>query len=294
MQSAWGAGLPYDARPMDVALSQLLQRLHAGAPAVLVTVHAVQGSGPREPGAWMAVWNQSSLGSVGGGHLEWMALQQARRSLQAGDATLGYRQRYALGPQLGQCCGGSVELEFVQVDARHVPTLRQRLASGRQPVAVFGAGHVGLALVTVLRNLPVFVHWIDSRDDAFAPSWTAATLSEDPAVLCETSDPPTLALPGLPARSQVLIMTHSHALDLALVQACLLRQRLQADLAFIGLIGSRSKWASFQTRLRAQGFSEAELSRVRCPLGIAGVHDKRPAVLAVAIAAQLLQQSSAA
>ena len=149
-------------------------------------------------------------------------------------------------------------------------------------MAVFGGGHVGHALVKVLGQLPVAVHWVDSRDEVFP--------EEVPGnVVCEHSDPVQAAVASLAAGAQVLIMSFSHAEDLEVVAACLVRQRLQGDLPYIGLIGSRTKWATFQHRLAARGFSPEELAHVTCPIGVPGIGGKAPEVIAVAVAAQLLQ-----
>jgi xanthine dehydrogenase accessory factor len=228
----------------------------------------------------MAVFAEDALGTVGGGHIELMAQQQARRHLAADLPPM--LQRYALGPSLGQCCGGQVTLRFEKVGAADVAALRLRLAPVRSSVALFGGGHVGHALVRVLRELPLQLHWIDSRDEIFPADMPAH-------VLCEHSDPVQAAVPGLHADSCVLIMSFSHAEDLEVLAACLTRHRLQADLPYLGLIGSRSKWASFRHRLLERGFSEQELSHVTCPIGVPGILGKQPEVIAVAVAAQLLQ-----
>ena len=149
-------------------------------------------------------------------------------------------------------------------------------------MALFGAGHVGTALAKLLVELPFALRWIDSREEVF-PSNPA------PHMETEHSDPVHAAVPQLAAGSRVLIMSFSHAEDLDILVACLQRLRSQDDLPFIGLIGSRSKWASFQHRLQARGFSEKEMARVTCPIGIPGVAGKEPAVIAVAVAAQLLR-----
>jgi len=251
--------------------------------AVLVTVQAHRGSVPREAGAWMAVFADHYVGTVGGGHLEWQAMQEARERLQSdvGEPVL----RYTLGPALGQCCGGEVHLRFERVGAADVPALAQRFDQQKASwplVALFGGGHVGRALVAVLRTLPLRLQWIDSRDEIF-PAELAAH------VVCEHSQPVQAAVAGLPARAHVLIMSFSHAEDLDVVAACLQRQRSQGDLPYIGLIGSRSKWAAFSHRLLARGFSAQELAQVTCPIGVPGIHGKAPEVIAVAVAAQLLQ-----
>jgi xanthine dehydrogenase accessory factor len=264
-------------------LTLLLQRL-AREPAVIVSVRETRGSVPREAGAWMAVFASDTLATVGGGHLELQAIAQARSLLAQGDGAAATQQRFALGPSLGQCCGGDVVLHFERVGAADVSRLAHALAEPRVPVALFGGGHVGRALVQVLVHLPLDITWIDSRDEIFPPELAAQ-------VRCEHSEPVQAALAALVPRSRVLIMSFSHAEDLDIVAACLARQRERGDLPYVGLIGSRPKWASFRQRLLARGFSEAELAHVTCPIGVPGIHDKRPAVIAVAVAAQILQVS---
>ena len=262
------------------ALASLLGRPLAET-TVLVTVRATQGSAPREPGAWMAVFADAQLGSVGGGHLEWQALQTARAMLRTG-AQEAQVQRLALGPTLGQCCGGTVQLLLQPMTVQQAQERAHSLTPTQAPLALFGGGHVGQALVRTLLELPFTLRWIDSRDEIF-PSELAAQ------VACEHSDPVQAAVADLAPQSRVLVMSFSHAEDFEIVAACLQRQRARGDLPYVGLIGSRSKWASFQSRLRARGFDDAELRHITCPIGIAGIADKRPAVIAVAVAAQLLQ-----
>ena len=252
--------------------------------ACLVSVHATRGSVPRERGAWMAVFVDEVMGTVGGGQLEFQAIAQARRQLdEASIEQMSPREpvRYALGPNLGQCCGGEVHLVFELVHQRHVGELRSRLKAVLRPVALFGGGHVGKALVQVLVNLPFEITWVDSRDEIFPLGLPAQ-------VRCEHSDPIQAAVAELDAGSQVLIMSFSHAEDLDVVAACLLRLRTWGDLPYIGLIGSQTKWARFRHQLEARGFSPLELNRVTCPIGVAGINSKLPEVIAVVVAAQLL------
>jgi xanthine dehydrogenase accessory factor len=254
--------------------------------AVWVTVQAYRGSVPREEGAWMAVFADGSVGSIGGGHLEWLAMAQAR-ALLSGQADAPVR-RYALGPSLGQCCGGEVTLGFERVSASELPRLRQHFAAQQAlwpPVALFGGGHVATALVQVLGRLPFQVHWVDSRDGIFPETLPAS-------VSTEYSEPVQGAVASLAPRSRVLIMSFSHAEDLDVVAACLQRQRVRGDLPFIGLIGSRSKWAIFSHRLAERGFGASELAQVTCPIGVPGIAGKAPEVIAVAAAAQLMQLNS--
>lgn len=272
-----------------MSLQRLLDHLDRAPAAgvVLVTVDRTQGSVPREEGTWMAVLADAVIGTIGGGRLEFDAIAHARELLAgAAGAQPPAQRRYPLGPTLGQCCGGVVWLGFRHVPASDPSALREQLTRDlmqrHAPVALFGGGHVGTALVRALAPLPFAVTWIDSRDEIFPPDAPAN-------VRCEHSDPVHAAVAELPAGSRVLIMSFSHAEDLDIVATCLRRQRERADLAFIGLIGSRTKWATFRHRLSDRGFSDAELSRVTCPIGVKGVQGKEPEVIAVAVAAQLLQ-----
>ena len=256
----------------------------ARQPAVWVVVASTQGSAPREAGAWMAVFADAVVGTIGGGHVEYQAIARARALLAAPSQAAQplAAVRFALGPALGQCCGGVMYLRFEPVTARDVPALAKRLDSRLRPVALFGGGHVGQALVRVLAALPFHITWIDSRDGVFA-------LDVPPRVVCEQSEPVQAAVATLVPDSRVLIMSFSHAEDLDVLAACLKRQREKADLPYVGLIGSQTKWATFQHRLQARGFSDAELAHVTCPIGVVGIKGKGPPVIAVAVAAQLLQ-----
>jgi xanthine dehydrogenase accessory factor len=248
--------------------------------AVLVSVEATQGSAPREAGAWMAVFAEDVVGTIGGGHLEFQAIAQARERLRGapGEAV----HRYSLGPSLGQCCGGVVNLRFERVDASDIPVLQARLAPRLAPLALFGGGHVGKALVKVLAALPFRLSWIDSRDEIFP-----AEAPEN--VECEHSDPVHAAVAQLTPASRVLVMSFSHAEDLDIVAACLRRQRERGDLPYIGLIGSKTKWAVFRHRLEERGFTDGDFAHVTCPIGLPGITGKEPEVIAVSVAAQILQ-----
>ncbi|TAG34312.1 MAG: xanthine dehydrogenase accessory protein XdhC [Polaromonas sp.] len=285
-------------------------------PAVLVHVESTQGSAPRDAGTWMAVFADALVGTVGGGHLEHAAIAQARALLKNASASCvqaacaaddgrviqpifqptlqptHHTMRFALGPALGQCCGGVVHVRFEPVRAQDVPALAVRLQQARlrtlAPVALFGGGHVGHALTRLLvslPNLPFALTWIDSRDGIFPAGLPSS-------VVCEHSEPVQAAVRSLAAQSRVLIMSFSHAEDLDILSACLQRQREQADLPYIGLIGSKTKWATFGHRLQARGFTPAELAHVTSPIGVPGIAGKEPEVIAVAVVAQLLQTTS--
>jgi xanthine dehydrogenase accessory factor len=244
---------------------------------ILITVTHTQGSVPREAGTWMVVTDQSTMGTLGGGNVEFQAIAHARSQ----SALVDTPKRYALGPTLGQCCGGVMELAFASIDPADLQTKLQKQRAAYPPVAVFGGGHVGRAITTVLAALPFQVTWIDSRDGVFPTD-------VHPNILCEHSEPVEGAVANLAPATRVLIMSFSHAEDLDIVQACLRRQRKSSDLPWIGVIGSKTKWATFQHRLRERGFTSGELAHITCPIGIEGIDGKEPEVIAIAVAAQLI------
>jgi xanthine dehydrogenase accessory factor len=251
------------------ALSALAE---AGADAVLVTVMEARGSTPREAGAKMVVTADALHDTIGGGHLELKAIELARDLLRAAPIPAApVTQRFALGPSLGQCCGGEAVLLF---EAIRPPGFH---------VALFGAGHVGKALVRLLGDLPCRVSWIDPREAMFPEARPAnvATL---------VADEPEEEVAALPAGAFVLVMTHSHPLDQRIVEAALRRE----DLPYVGLIGSATKRARFLRRLAARGIGESQLARLTCPIGIVGVGGKHPAEIAISVAAQLLRVRDAA
>lgn len=300
-------------------------------PSILVTVARVEGSAPREPGAKLLVTADGQYDTIGGGHLEWCAIDTARQMLALDQDQLPsqrHYQRFALGPTLGQCCGGVVYLAFERItaasrdvyadlsqrwqrgqsswrmlslDAAMPPSLSVEPAGHAQACHVldeagkrwlidpclpysarlllFGAGHVGAALVRLLATLPCHVTWIDVRDHMFPDDVPAN-------VTCEATDTPQALIDAAPAGASFLVMTHSHSLDQDLAE-CILRRR---DVGWFGLIGSRTKRIQFERRLRARGISEERLAAMVCPIGIAGIEGKEPPVIAVAVAAQLLQR----
>ncbi|OAK61519.1 xanthine dehydrogenase accessory protein XdhC [Variovorax paradoxus] len=266
---------------MSGAVDQLLARLRQ-EDGVLVRVESTQGSAPREAGTWMAVWADGLTATIGGGQLEFQATKEARELLAGLRAPFEGIQRYPLGPSLGQCCGGVMFLSYQRITAADAPVLQRELVAQLKPVALFGGGHVGAALARLLAALPFSVRWIDSRDGVFP--------DELPAQIdTEHSEPVQDAVAALAPGSRVLIMSFSHAEDLDIVIACLKRLRERDDLPYIGLIGSKTKWATFSHRLEARGFTAQELARITCPIGVPGITGKEPEVIAVAVAAQLLQ-----
>jgi xanthine dehydrogenase accessory factor len=348
-----------------------------GTPAVLVTVASVRGSVPRGPGTKMLVTADALHGTIGGGHLEFVAIDAARRMLESG-ASGAALHRFPLGASLGQCCGGLVNLlleridgatswsdallEFAAahddlvivtplddsspgdgrrtavgdssqgkllvaaaqvaatdphgargtlgnaaLDAAAVAAARDLLAGTRiariadldaggvrrrflldpllRPtfdIVLFGAGHVARALVNVLAGIPCAVTWIDSRDEAFP-----ATLPAN--VRAIVTDAPEAEVDAARPGAYFLVMTHSHAVDEALTERILQR----TDCAYFGLIGSISKRRQFERRLAARGMPAARFAAMTCPIGLPGVGGKEPGIIAVAVAAELLQRRAA-
>lgn len=248
-------------------------------PAVVVQVLAVRGSVPRGAGTRMLVSADAQAGSIGGGQLEWQALAEARRLLLGG-ASPPLERDVPLGPSLGQCCGGAVRLRFTRLadeapEAWPLPAPRFRLH-------LYGAGHVGRALVRLLADLPCEVHWIDEREAEFPPGPLPPHIHR----ICV--DAVEAEIDAAPPGAWHLVMTHSHLLDLAIVQQVLAR----GDFGWLGLIGSRSKRARFESRLRQRGVTAADLQRIACPVGLPGLRGKEPEIVALSVAAQLLQQAA--
>jgi len=319
---------------------------------VRVTVAAVRGSAPREPGACMLVSDGWEYGTIGGGHLELMATGIALNLLHDHSAAPSRLDRFALGATLGQCCGGIVEIWFERFTAAELAFVEQALAAQQQglplvlatliapkpgarhslvfadsasanpavatllrkdggaeraflqraatgsisgagdmtdvlyeridlqrtPLWLFGAGHVGKALTRVFADLPFELTWVDSREAMFP-----LQIPDNVRVL--QSDVPAELVSEAPPDAMFLVLTHSHEMDYEICRAILER----GDFAWAGLIGSKAKAARFVHRLRHRGFSSECVTRLTCPIGIGGVASKLPAVIAIAVAAQVLQ-----
>lgn len=309
--------------------ARLVESLDRHGQAALVTVVSTKGSAPREAGARLIVNPDGTFsGTIGGGTLEWRAIALGQAALTSSTAKRADLRRFALGPELGQCCGGQVELivELIgDAERAMVDELAAREAAGAfatrgtispdrgvarevvggmnvapgsaawrdgaliegfgdnpRPLLLFGAGHVGRALVLTLAQLPFAVTWVDPRPDAFP-----AYLPKNVAAL--RLDNPTTAVEDAPEGSFVLVMTHSHPLDLALVSLALTDDRFP----YIGLIGSGSKRARFERMLRDAGVRRERIGKLVCPIGIEGIKSKAPAVIAAATAAELLIRDEA-
>jgi xanthine dehydrogenase accessory factor len=308
-------------------IAQALAAVSQGETLAMATVVGAQGSTPREIGARMLVWPDRFTGTIGGGSLERQALDQARKLLTQ-DQRSHALQDYPLGPLLGQCCGGRVRLLVERIDADSLvwladaelarqarapfrlqadiegPGLQRSVqsAAGEDPAdnspripipqvrrlselmrpakpkrVIFGAGHVGQAVARAFAPLPFDLEWLASREDLRpeAGGTHATILEEDELEACIAAAPPATLF---------AIFTHSHDLDYRLTRAALAKR----DFGYLGLIGSRTKRVRFDRRLRDEGFGDAELARLTCPIGIPSLKSKAPAVIAVSLAAELL------
>ncbi len=281
-----------------------------------MTVVDAKGSVPREIGARMIVAPDGSFhGTIGGGTLEWQALAAAQAGVASSMAPV--RRDYPLGPKLGQCCGGHVTLAYQRfsnadeaaswadaegaggitltfagdcVNAQRgvaisaAPAMggviQQRFGDDRTSLVLFGSGHVGRALVLALAPLPFRITWVDQRAEAFpahTPENTTLISVQKPDEWCEQG------LVDAGEECFVVIMTHSHTLDLGLADAAL---RHPAP-AYVGLIGSKTKRARFTSRLLGAGVSESAVAALHCPIGLPALKDKRPASIAASVAVDL-------
>jgi xanthine dehydrogenase accessory factor len=254
--------------------------LAQGDPAVVVEVRATQGSVPREAGTRMLVAATRTCGTIGGGHLELDAIERARRSLPMGPAD-DFEQRYALGPTLGQCCGGVVTLRFAALTEAELARWPEQAPMFH--LQLYGAGHVGRAIVRLLATLPCTVQWIDEREHEFPAAWPQGW---PPQVERLCVDAVEAEVARAPPGACYLVLTHRHDLDLRLTEAILRR----GDFGYFGLIGSKTKRERFIHRLQARGIARQTIDRLTCPIGVPGVAGKAPEVIAVAVVAQLLQQ----
>lgn len=326
---------------MNEWIEELADLAAAGKPAVLVTVAGIRGSAPREVGAKMIVTATETIGTIGGGQLEYQSTRVAVESLEAEHHTL---RSFPLGSSMGQCCGGVVEILFEPISGGMPAWLRDLSAlhgqrepaivatriSRSQPekfvvtaervfgldedraersmvdtarkildgkpealrnvqefyepvvmpdlnIAVFGAGHVGSAVVAALSGLDCNIRWVDNRRGIFRKVPGNVRAIE--------ADAPALEVAAMPPDSYYLVMTHSHALDFEICDRILRR----GDARYCGLIGSASKRRRFEKRYRQQGVSQATIDTLVCPIGVNGISGKKPAEIAVAAAAEILR-----
>jgi xanthine dehydrogenase accessory factor len=263
--------------------------LAGGRLAMVVLVLDHRGSVPRETGTRMLVAAGDGpdavagtiVGTIGGGHLELQAIARAR-ALLADGVTTPQDQAIALGPTLGQCCGGALTLRTAPLDAAALAAWPDTPPLFH--LQLYGAGHVGRAIVRLLHDLPCRVDWIDERAAEFPAD------ADPPHIRRLCVEPVDAEVDTAPPGAFHLVLTHSHDLDLAITSAILRR----GDFGFLGLIGSATKRARFLARFRQRGIDAAALARLTCPIGVPGIPGKQPAQIAIAVVAQLLQAAAAA
>jgi len=237
----------------------------SGIDFVMVSVLSIKGSTPREVGARMLVTANHSFGTIGGGHLEFKSIDSARQQLKQNQAQI-ITQDFPLGATLGQCCGGFVTVLF------------ETVIQPKFHLAIFGAGHVGRAIINCLSQIPCQVSWIDSRADEY-PEHTPQHVNQI------ISDYPVDEIADMPENTYYLVLTHNHQLDLELSEAILKRE----DSAFLGVIGSKTKSARFKHRLRDKGFNKERIAHMQCPMGEVEIISKQPGEIAISTLSHILK-----
>jgi xanthine dehydrogenase accessory factor len=267
-------------------------RLARGEPAVVVTVLAAKGSVPRAAGTRMLVAVDDAFGTIGGGHLELEAIAEARAllaPLAGGERAQARTRHVALGPALGQCCGGAVTLGFAPLDAAALAAWPE--PAPRFVLQLYGAGHVGRAIARALAPLDVRVDWIDERADEFPARFRPDGDSPWPEHIRRICvDAVEGEVDAAPPGACYLVLTHRHDLDLRIVHSILAR----GDFLYCGLIGSRTKRVRFVRRFEARGLPASAIARLTCPIGVPGIEGKEPEVIAAAVVAQLLEVTGGA
>ena len=231
---------------------------------VLVTVLGTRGSTPRDCGTKMVVTRNKSYLTIGGGHLEFKTIEQAKQLLSESQSKQ-IIESFPLGAKLGQCCGGQANILFESFIKTSID------------IMLFGAGHVGKALVSILADLPCRVQWVDSRKHEFPDN-----LSRNITKI--VSDSPSDEVRTMPKNAYYVIMTHNHPLDFAISEVILKRN----DAQYIGLIGSKTKWKRFQMRFEHKGYQPELYSSIRCPVGHSNIPGKLPSEVAVAVAGEII------
>ena len=273
---------------MDALHARAASELASGREAVVVQVIETRGSAPRPAGTRMLVGADRAHGTIGGGHLELKAIDEARQMLRTGEFAPRSRH-YPLGPALGQCCGGTVTLRLSRLDTTTLAGWPE--TAPRFHLQLYGAGHVGRAIARALAPLDVSVDWIDERDEEFPMQFVDDREAPWPPHIRKVCvDAVEAEVGAAPAGAFFLVLTHRHDLDLRISEAILER----GDFGFFGLIGSKTKRARFIHRFEQRGIPSATIARMTCPIGLPGIEGKEPEVIAAAVTAQLLMASSAA
>lgn len=242
----------------------IAQHEQSGINYVIATVLGTVGSTPRASGAKMVISGEHIYDTLGGGHLEFKVIEKARELLAIGESSQAI-EKFNLGANLGQCCGGAatVMLECMQCE--------------RFTLDIYGAGHVAQALIGILAQLPMRIRWIDSRADVFPqhiPNNVIKIIDEEPTEQVKTA----------PKNTCYLILTHNHQLDFELTQAIIKR----GDANWLGVIGSDTKAKRFEQRLAHRNFTTDQISKMVCPVGLKNVTGKLPMEVAISISGQLI------
>ena len=245
--------------------------------AIVAELTAVRGSSPRAAGTVLVIAPDALIGTIGGGALEYMVIARARQALR--DGVPPGELDVPLGPEIGQCCGGRVNVTLAVLTAELAAGLVQRLKADEAKlphVYLFGSGHVGKALATALAALPLSVHVIDTRPDE---------LQDLPDTVEARAVPmPEAVVRSAPAGSAFVILTHDHALDFLIAAEALKR----ADATYVGMVGSKTKRAKFSSWYLEEGGDRDALRRLVLPIGSFGLVDKRPEVIAALAAAEIM------
>ncbi len=238
-----------------------------GKAYVVATIVGVTGSTPRNSGTKMVITHDDIFDTIGGGHLEHKVIKHAHQLLTSGEACQQL-ERFQLGAQLGQCCGGDANVLFECFSA-----------SGAN-IILFGAGHVGKALIPILAGLPCSITWVDNRAEQFPDD-----VNRYSNVTAVVSENPEEEVAFMPANSYYIVMTHNHQLDFDISHHILKR----ADFAYSGLIASDTKWRRFQQRFQHRDIDKSLVERMNCPIGLAEVQGKLPMEVAVSVAGEIIQ-----
>jgi len=242
-----------------------------GKAYVLITIVGVTGSTPRNSGTKMVVSLNDTFDTIGGGHLEYKAIKQAKKLLlENKDCQL--IEHFQLGSQLGQCCGGNASILF------------ECFAANTIHIAVFGAGHVGQALIPMLAGLPCHVTWVDNRESQFP-----ANCEQYANVTKLITDDPAGEVAAMASNTLYVVMTHNHQLDFDISLATLKRE----DFHYLGLIASDTKWRRFQQRYKHREIKPSLVEQMNCPIGLEQVVGKMPMEVAISVAGQLIESYQA-
>ena len=291
-------------------IEEVIEKLSRYQKIARVVIISTKGSAPRKANSQMIVTEQGAFGSIGGGQLEYQITSICRQGLLSVQKFDREVRRFALGPSLGQCCGGSVSVlieYFSQSDVTELQKLKQsailiheldtnkfpyegtqslspdnkkffreQLFRTKTDLFIWGAGHTGREIMESTKSLPLNRYWIDIARERFPNS-----LDEDIHVIW--ADDPTRLVSNFPDGGIHLILTHSHQLDLAIVQSLLSQNKFYK----LGLIGSMTKKARFKSQLSKAGFKSVDINKIICPIGLPEIEGDEPFRISLSVAGQI-------